>query len=486
MFTAKIPPFRAAINWPLRRAAAKLALGMKRTRIVATVGPRSRDAGILAELIAAGVDALRVNASYGDHDDHAFLARLARSAAASVGREVALLLDTRGPKVRVGPLLEPCSLSVGEEVVLGGRGIPVTQPEAVVGLPAGARVLLADGTLELVVLGRADDGVRCRVVRGGPLHGGKGVNIPDVALPIPSLTPFDRQALPLAREMGFDCVALSFVQRPEDVDEARKLAGKGVWILAKVELAEAVRQMEEIVAAADGAMVARGDLGVEIDLYQVPLVQKRLVDLCNAQAKPVIVATQMLRSMVEASVPTRAEVADVANAVWDGADAVMLSEETAVGKYPREAVRAMAGAVQAAEGGEVVIRVPGLGRGLVGDVSAAIAHAASLIAFEVGAQAIVCATSSGWTARLVAAHRPRMPLVATTPHPDVVRRLGLVWGVQACAIPQAQDVEELISLSLCAAKDAGVLASGDRVVFTAGLPFHEPGTTNLVRVLTVL
>lgn len=464
---------------------AKLLVHMKRTKIVATLGPSSASAETLAAMIAAGVDVVRVNTSYGDHNDHAALARLARTAAASVERAVALLLDTRGPKVRVGDLPEPVRLSAGEEVVLGRGGIPVTHPEVVGSLPPGVRILLADGALELVVRSAAQDGARCRVIRGGLLAGGKGVNVPGVALSLPALTPFDRESLAAVREMGFDCVALSFVQRPEDVAEARVLVGEGPWVLAKVELAEAVRRMDTIVAASDGAMVARGDLGVEIDLYQVPLVQKRLVDLCNAQAKPVIVATQMLRSMVESPVPTRAEVADVANAVWDGADAVMLSEETAVGKHPLDAVRAMAATACAAESGGVPIRVPGLGKDLVGGIPASIAHAAQRVAAEVGVRAIVCATSSGWTARLVAAHRPHVPIVATTPHPEVARRLGLVWGVLPQVIPPARDADELVALSLRAARELGAVSRGDRVVFTAGLPFHEPGTTNLVRVLTV-
>jgi pyruvate kinase len=458
---------------------------MKRTKIVATLGPSSRIEATLAAMIEAGVDVVRINTSYGDHDDHAALARLARAAAKSVGRPVTLLLDTRGPRVRVGSLAEPLPLSVGEEVVLGGGGIPLTPPEAVEGIVSGVRILLADGALELSVLGPAKGGVRCRVIRGGILHSGKGVNIPGVALSLPALTQFDRGSLARVREMGFDAVALSFVQRPDDVVEAREILGQGVLILAKVELAEAVRRMGEIVAAADGAVVARGDLGVEVDLYQVPLVQRRLVDLCNAHAKPVIVATQMLKSMVESPVPTRAEVADVTTAVWDGADAVMLSEETAMGQHPVEAVRAMAYAARAAEGGDVPIRVPGLGPELVGEVSAAIAHAAHRVASEVGARAIVCATVSGWTARLVAAYRPRVPVVATTPHDDVARRLGLVWGVLPWVIAPAQDAAELIGASLAAVREAGVVAPGDRVVFTAGLPFHEPGTTNLIRVLTV-
>ncbi len=458
---------------------------MKRTKIVATIGPSSEKEETLANMIAAGVDVVRVNTSYGDHDDHAALARLARGAAAAAGRGVSLLLDTRGPKVRVQGLAEPIHLRGGDEVVVGEGGIPVTHPEVVGSLSRGVQILLADGTLELSVLGPSNGGVRCRVIRGGVLQGGKGVNVPGVALSLPTLTPFDRESLSLVQEMGFDCVALSFVQCPEDIAEARRLAGQGPWVLAKVELAESVRRMEEILAVSDGAMVARGDLGVEIDLYQVPQVQKRLVALCNTQAKPVIVATQMLRSMVDSPVPTRAEVADVANAVWDGADAVMLSEETAAGKHPVDAVRAMAQAARAAEGGEVSIRVSGLGRELVGEVSAAIASAAGRVAAEVGAQAIVCATTSGWTARLVAAHRPCMPVVAATPHADVARRLGLVWGVVPLEISSARDGEELIATALAATRGAGVVARGDRVVFTAGFPFHEPRTTNLIRVLAV-
>lgn len=458
---------------------------MKRTKIVATVGPRSAQEETLAEMIAAGVDVVRVNTSYGSHEDHAALARLAQDAASAAGRPATLLLDTRGPKVRVGPLAEPIPLSPGDEVILGAGGIAVTHPEAVGSLPSGVQILLADGTLELAVLGPTRGGVRCRVIRGGLIHEGKGVNVPGVALSLPALTPFDRESLSLVREMGFDCVALSFVQRPEDAVEARALVGQGIWVLAKVELAEAVRRMAEIVAVCDGAMVARGDLGVEVDLYQVPLVQKRLVSLCNSRAKPVIVATQMLRSMVSSPVPTRAEVADVANAVWDGADAVMLSEETAVGKYPLEAVKAMAAAAQAAETGGLPIRVPPLAGALVGEMSVAMADAAQRVAVEVGARAIVCATTSGWTACLVASHRPCMPVVATTPHADVARRLGLVWGIVPREIPPADDVDELIATSLAAAREVGVVSVGDRVVFTAGLPFHEPGTTNLIRALTV-
>lgn len=308
------------------------------------------------------------------------------------------------------------------------------------------------------------------------------MNIPGVDLPLPALTPGDRETLRMARELGADFVALSFVKGPADVEEARGYLGDGPWVIAKVELGIAVERMEEIVAVADGAMVARGDLGVEIGPFGVPLVQRRLIDLCNARAKPAIVATQMMESMVASPVPTRAEVSDVATAVWDGADAVMLSEETAVGRFPVEAVRAMAQAAQAAEGG-VPIRVPGLSPELVGQVPGAMAQAAVRIAESIGAEVIICATISGWTARLVAALRPRVPILATTPLEEVVRRLSLVWGVVPLLIPRVEGTDALLEASLVAAREGGYLSPGGTAVFTAGMPFWVPGTTNLVRVI---
>ncbi|MFN3346940.1 MAG: pyruvate kinase, partial [Candidatus Bipolaricaulaceae bacterium] len=329
---------------------------MRRTKIVATLGPSSWEEESIARLAEAGVNVFRINTAHGRPEEHRELIQRVRRAAP----RCAVLLDTAGPKVRVGPLPQPCEVRPGEEVLLGEGGIPLTHPEAVRAVPAGARVLLADGALELTVLENHGSFLRCRAERSGLIQAGKGVNFPGAVLPLPALTAQDRQSLALAREEGVDLVALSFVQRPEDVGEARALLGpQGPWVLVKVELAAAVARMAELLAAADGAMVARGDLGVEIEPYRVPLVQRKLVDLCNSQAKPVIVATQMLQSMVVSPVPTRAEVADIANAVWDGADALMLSEETAVGRYPEEAVRAMDAAGRAAESGEVAIRVPG-------------------------------------------------------------------------------------------------------------------------------
>jgi len=456
---------------------------VKRTKVVATLGPSSQSEEILAAMTRAGLDVVRINTSYGTAHDHAAWIERVRAVAKHEGKALGILLDTRGPKVRVGPLPEPLALQPHAEVLLGGHGIPLTQPEVLEGLRPGDRVLLADGTLELAVIGRESSGVRARVVRGGTLVSGKGVNFPGTVVPISAIIEKDRVTLQLARDLEVEFVALSFVQRPEEVTEAKELVGPGPAVLAKVELAAAVERMKDLVAVADGAMVARGDLGVEIDPFQVPLVQKRLVDQCNAHAKPVIVATQMLKSMVDWPTPTRAEVADVAAAVWDGADAVMLSEETAVGKYPVEAVQAMAQAACAAETGEFPIRLPGLAPELVGEVPAAMAKAAVDIARQVRAQAIVCATVSGWTARLVASFRPCVPTVAVTPHAHVVRKLALVWGVTATEIPRVEDSEALVEEALRAARELGVVGSGQRVVFTAGLPFCTPGTTNLVRVV---
>ncbi|MGC9529651.1 MAG: pyruvate kinase [Candidatus Bipolaricaulaceae bacterium] len=456
---------------------------MKRTKVVATCGPSSADPDVLAAMVEAGMDVARINASHGSAEQQATLAERVRETARSLRRPVGLMLDTPGPAVRVGSEAEPLDVERGDEVLLGPGGVPVTYAGLAEDVPCGTQVLLADGQLVLTAVGRDGRGLRCRVERGGRLEPGKRVNVPGASLRLPFLTAADEEALRLARELDFELVALSFVRSPEDVDKVRRFLGEATpWLVAKVEAAEAVRDMEGVVAAADGAMVARGDLGVEIDPYQVPLVQRRLVDACNAHAKPVIVATQMLRSMVSSPVPTRAEVADVAAAVWDGADAVMLSEETAVGQFPVEAVRVMSRAAQAAEGGEVAIRVPGLASSLVGEVPAAMARAAHAVAQEVDAKAIVCATVSGWTARLVAAFRPRVPVVATTPTGGVPQRLVLVWGVIPLQMEFADDPEALVSASLRAARAAGVLQAGERAVILAGLPFREVGTTNVLRV----
>lgn len=455
---------------------------MKRTKIVATLGPSSAVPDVIAALAQAGMDVARINASHGTPAEHEGLALRVREVEKGLGRPLGLMLDTRGPEVRVGELPRPVVLEDGDEVLLGAGGIPVSYEGLPRDVPVGARVLLDDGRIALRVEGKSGRALRCRVEVGGTVRAGKRVSVPGVRLSLPSISPEDRDSLRLARELGFEFVAQSFVQGPEDVQTVKgELDGQ--WVIAKIETAAAVDRMAEVVAAADGVMVARGDLGVEVDLYRVPLVQRRLVDLANSHAKPVVVATQMLESMVSSPVPTRAEVADVAAAVWDGADGVMLSEETAVGRYPVAAVKAMASACRAAESGEVPIRVPGLVPGLVGKVPAAIAEAACRIAEDVRATAILCATMSGWTARLVASFRPPIPVVAATPVKGTVRRLSLVWGVVPVMIESQDSPDSLAQAAVAAAESEGLVSPGDRVVFTAGLPFWRAGTTNLLRVI---
>jgi len=457
----------------------------KRTKIVATVGPTCASEDVLASMAHAGMDLARINTAHGSPVDHERYVELARAAERATDRPLGIMLDTQGPKVRLGELPGEVRLAPGDEVILGKGGLPLRQEDLPQYVPVGKRVLLGEGAVELIVVEQSPRALRCRVLRGGVVSSGKGVNVPEVELPYPSLTPADRDSLRMAAELGVEYVALSFVKSPADVDGARKYLKGRARVIAKVELKVAAERMEEIVSAADGVMVARGDLGVEIGPYHVPVVQKRLVDLCNARAKPVIVATQMLRSMVESPVPTRAEVNDVATAVWDGADGVMLSEETAAGRYPVEAVRAMAEAAQAAEESGIPIRVPGLVPELVGQIPGACAVAAVGIARDIGARAIICATVSGWTARLVASLRPDMPVVAATPDGGVARALALVWGVIPLTIAPTEGTDALAEVSIQAAKERGIVEKGDRVVFTAGLPFWKAGTTNLVRVLTV-
>jgi len=468
-----------------QKSTAVCSLEMKRTKIVATLGPSSSTPDVIAAMAEAGMNVARINASHGTLAQHEALASRVREVARTLGQPLGLMLDTRGPEVRVGELPQPVQLKTGDEVLLGRRGIPVNYEGLAEDVPVGAQVLLADGRISLRVMGKERGTLCLRVERGGVLESGKRVSVPGVRLALSPLPPADKDSLRMARELSFEFVALSFVQGPEDIVRARRELGPGPWLIAKVETAEAVRDMAQIVAAADGTMVARGDLGVEVDLFRVPLVQRKLVDLCNSHAKPVVVATQMLESMVNSPVPTRAEVADVAAAVWDGADGVMLSAETAVGRYPVEAIRAMACACRAAECGEVEIRVPGLTPELVGQVPAAIAQAACQIAQEIRTAAIVCATFSGWTARLLSSFRPGIPIVATTPVEETARRLTLVWGVIPLKMERQDTPDALAAAAVAAAKGEGLISPGDRVVFTAGLPFWQAGTTNLLRVLEV-
>jgi pyruvate kinase len=430
---------------------------MTRTRIVATLGPSTDSSEKIRALIEAGVDVFRLNFSHGTHGEHEQRIRAIRKQAGE--RPIAILQDLCGPKLR---LTRP---------VRGGPG-DVVELELPATVRAGDPVLLADGQMQLEVI----DCHRSRVITGGDLPANKGINLPSSQLDIPSLTDKDKEDLAFGVSMGVDYVALSFVRRASDLDEVKKT---GVPVIAKIEKPEAVQRIEEIVRAADGVMVARGDLGVEIPIERVPVVQKRVIALANREGKSVITATQMLRSMVNSPKPTRAEATDVANAVLDGTDAVMLSEETAAGEYPIESVRMMEAILREAE----PLLQPR--RDVMGPESSdALAHAAVGLAERVGASAIVVLTGSGFTARKLAVYRPRIPIIVLTNDEGVRRRLQLVWGVKALIAPWFSDSATNV-LERFRDSVGSILPAGSTVVVTAGWPFARPGTTNLLHVATV-
>jgi pyruvate kinase len=431
---------------------------MARTRIVATLGPVSRNEATVTALIGAGVDVFRLNFSHGTQAEHGETIRIIRRVAGD--RNVAILQDLGGPKLR---LKHPVRGKPGDVVAIA---LPST-------VRPGDPVLLADGVMQLEVV----DTTRARVVVGGDIPPGKGINLPSTHLDIASLTPKDEDDLRFGVAHGVDLVGVSFVRRAEDLAPVR---ATGLPVIAKIETAQAVDRMAEILDAADGIMVARGDLGVEIPIERVPVVQKQLIALANHAAKPVITATQMLRSMVDSLLTTRAEATDVANAVLDGSDAVMLSEETAVGKYPVEAVQMMERIVEQAEPLLEPRTDPG-GR----DVADRITHAACTMAAEIGAAAIVIPTLSGFTARMIARNRPCMPVIALVADERVRRRLALVWGITVVAVPSYDDARTMLERFGEHVRATGLVAAGGTVVLTAGWPFARAGTANLLHVATL-
>jgi pyruvate kinase len=462
----------------------------RRTKIVATLGPASDSAERLRALIDAGVDVVRLNLSHGTHAEHAERAWLVREIAADMGRPVALLADLQGPKLRVGDLAEPVVLRSGEEVTVcaeeAARDGELPVAPSVIGevLSPGNDILIDDGLVRLRV-DEVDSGrARCAVVVGGRISSHKGVNLPGVPLPIPSLTTKDTADLEWALATGVDFVALSFVRSSSDVRELHSLieqADSHAHVIAKIEKAEAVDVLDDVLSAADAVMVARGDLGVEIGPALVPLLQKRIILKALERGKPVITATQMLESMVHSAEPTRAEASDVANAILDGTSAVMLSGETAIGEYPIEAVAYMDRIARAVE--------PSMGyRHELPEaaenptIGQAMSNAACDLAEALQAKAILVPTFTGRTASAVARLRPRRPIVALTHVDWALRQLALEWGVTPLEIPEMSDVETLWSAALDAARTAGLVESGDRVVITAGTAVNIPGSTNVIKV----
>ncbi|MGH9945052.1 MAG: pyruvate kinase [Pyrinomonadaceae bacterium] len=455
---------------------------MRRAKILATLGPASREPATLEALLAAGANAVRINMSHGTQDEHAETVRRARAAAERMRRPLAVLVDLSGPKIRTGvlqggqpvPLEENALFTLTTRAVAGdAREVSTNYPGLARDVKPGARVLLDDGLIELHVERTTETDVICRVINGGTLNERKGINLPGVVLPIPSLTDKDRRDLQWAVRQGADYIALSFVRRAEDCEEARaliKAAGGDAPLIAKIEKAEAIDHLEEIIASSGGVMVARGDLGVETSVELVPVYQKRIIEEANRAGKIVITATQMLQSMVNEPRPTRAEASDVANAVWDGSDAVMLSNETAVGQFPVAAVATMARIIESAETGRPTgssTLSKWIGK-QSGRVSRAICEAAAFAAEEMSAGVIAVFTESGLMARRLSALRPEQRIVALTHTRDVQNELALVWAVEPIIHPPSPSTEEMIRTGDRTLLEAGLVQQNELIVLMAG------------------
>lgn len=469
-----------------------------RTKIICTIGPASREPDVLNNLIAAGMDVARLNFSHGDHAFHADTIARVRAAASAAGKPVALLADLQGPKLRVGDMGAGLLLEAGKTVVLttapliGQAGlVPIQYADLPGVVRQGERILLDDGLLELEVRSISGQEITCQVLTGGLLTSKKGMNLPDASLSIPAITEKDRADLAFALGQGVDWVALSFVRSAAEVRELKALIraanplDQPTLVIAKIEKPQAVTAIEEIIADADGIMVARGDLGIEMLTEEVPVIQKRIIRLCNQAGKPVITATQMLDSMIRNPRPTRAEASDVANAVFDGTDAVMLSGETASGLYPVATVQTMAHIIQQAEQAaswglrftdESVVKVT---------VAQAVAHASCETARDLKAKAIIAPTLSGSTARLVARFRPQAPVVAVTPSAQTQRQLMLSWGIYPLLADRETTTDRMLVDAIRAAQRQGFVNLGDTVVVTAGSVGSQPGATDLMKVHVV-
>jgi pyruvate kinase len=469
---------------------------MRRTKIVATIGPASRDPEVLVRMIDAGMDVARLNFSHGSAEEHAQTAQLVRDAANRAGRSVAILQDLPGPKLRIGKLVDDIAefkpgddvtFVCGENDALGdARRMYITWAGLAESVETDEVMYLADGAVRLrVVATRPGDGeIDATVEIGGSVASRQGLNIPGETAALPSVPEEDFRHLETGERIGVDLVALSFVRRADDIEAVRRHTR--LPLIAKIEKPQAVQRAEEIVRAADCVMVARGDLGIEMRIEEVPIVQKQIISLAGALARPVITATQMLDSMVASSRPTRAEVTDVANAILDGTDAVMLSQESAVGHFPVHAVAMLASIAERTEQSAPYRewnerRVRRDRR----DPAYTLAYTACRAAHELGLAALVCPTLSGRSARLISAHRPTVPIYALSPGRETVRRCGLMWGVRAASMPRFEVTEELIRASAERVVELGWVKPGERVGITAGLPSGRPGTTSLLQIQTV-
>ncbi|HZJ01873.1 MAG TPA: pyruvate kinase [Gemmatimonadaceae bacterium] len=465
-----------------------------RTKIVCTLGPASATDEAIKGLIEAGMNVARLNFSHGTHSQHLETVAMVRRCAKELGCPVAILGDLQGPRIRVGDINGTIHVEPGEDLVLVHEGleregeIPITYDQLANDVHVGDRILIDDGLIELLAMEVNEQRVKTRVVHGGPINPHKGLNLPGVHVSAPSITEKDIADVKFAVEQDLDYLALSFVRRARDIEELRAMLPTSVLIVAKIEKDVALANIGSIIEASDGVMVARGDLGVELPFEEVPSAQKRIISLANQLQRPVITATQMLESMIENPRPTRAEASDVANAILDGTDAVMLSAETAAGAYPRLAVEAMRRIITEVERHPPATMIKRAGER---DVTAAISTEAAIAAATTAAVGmlhaplVVVFTKSGFSARVVAAHRPGVSILVLTDQPRTYRQLALVWGVIPILVPHCENYDEMMARAKDAVVERQLASKGDRIIVTAGVPFDTPGTTNLLKVETV-
>ncbi len=467
---------------------------MARTKIVATIGPASSDPDTIRKMLKNGMTVARVNFSHGNHESNRQTVATLRWVAQEENRVLAILGDLQGPKLRLGNIRSAgIALAIDDEIVLtpyAGQPamIHFPHPDTIEVIQPGARLVIGDGEVEFIVTEKHEDTLRCKVIVSGLLEARKGVNTPGTDLGISSITDKDRTDLGLICELDLDFVALSFVRMSQDIIELKELMaghGKDIPVIAKVEKREAVKNLDDIVNVADGVMVARGDLGLEVPAQQVPVLQKKIISTCNRMGKPVITATQMLQSMVSHPRPTRAEASDVANAILDGSDAVMLSGETASGKFPIESVQMMQQIAEITEKEFPYDIWQQRWQQNIKDsdspITEAISTASCVIAEQVSARVIVSSTFSGYTAQKIARHRPKTPIMAVSPLPRTQRRLALVWGVECLVVDNFSATDEMIQAAVNAFEEY-YLAIGDKMVITGGVPFGRTGQTNLIQV----
>jgi len=465
--------------------------GLRKTKIVCTLGPGVDSQSQIRELIRAGMNVARINCSHGEPEVRARWVDWVRQAADDEGVYVAVMFDLQGPKFRLGKIVrESMEVAPGEVVMVGdGKNrLPIGQPEILAALTVGQRVIIGDGDVTFRVVA-GDEAIRLKCITGGEIRSRQGITVAGVSFDTPPILPKDIVDLKQGAELGIDYAAISYVRRATDVNEAKQRAhalDASIRIIAKIEMREAVKNIDAIIAAADGIMVARGDMGLQMAIEDVPLVQKRIIGLCRGAGKPVITATQMMESMVVNPRPTRAEATDVANAIFDGTDAIMLSGETAYGKHPIFAVQYMDRIARKTEASSAYLRSIMEPKGeRVSEATEAVARAAVKIAGSLGVKAVVCFSSSGYTARMVSKYRPKAPIICATPILKTARQAALYWGVKPMQTPTFGATEEMIDSGFKTALQSGDLNVGDTVVVTAGLPVGRPGTTNFVTLLKV-